>query len=305
MIKPAFTIRPDIKRALENNAPVLALESTILAHGMPFPDNYKFAKQSEKLSSDQGVVAATIAVIEGEIKIGLSESELEFICKNNNVVKTSLRELGWVQSKKLTGATTVSSTIFLAQKAKINVFATGGIGGVHQGADQSFDISQDLTALSSVPVVVVSAGAKAILDLPKTLEALETLSVLVVGYKTETFPSFYSRGSDLGLSILVDTPEEVAALYKHHRATGLTSALLVANPVPKEDEIPKDKIELYLKRALKLAYKNKITGKNLTPFLLKIISQESRGACLKANISLALNNVLLGAKIALGLISNK
>jgi pseudouridine-5'-phosphate glycosidase len=301
MKKSVFTIRPDIKKALDKNEAVIALESTILAHGMPFPENLNFAHQAEQLALDKGVLAATIAIIDGEIKVGLSPSELEIICKNDSVVKTSLRELGWVKSKKLTGATTVSSTLFLAHRANIKVFATGGIGGVHRGAHQSFDVSQDLSALSSIPMVVVSAGAKAILDLPKTLETLETLSVLVIGYKTNEFPSFYSRGSGLSLTNIVDSTKEIASIYNHHIASGLTSSLLIANPVPEEKEIPRSKIEQYIKHAVSLANEDSIAGKSLTPFLLKTISKKSHGACLKTNIALALNNVELGSEIATNL----
>ena len=301
MVKVSFTIHPNVKKALENRHPVLALESTILAHGMPFPDNYEFAKMADKIALDLGVVPATIAILNGEIKIGLNKEDLEFICKENSVIKTSLSDLSVTVAGGKSGATTVSATMHLAYLSGVRVFSTGGIGGVHRYYETNMDLSQDLIALSNVPMIVVSAGAKAILDLPKTLEALESLSVSVIGYKTNEFPAFYSRSSGLKLNNFVTSVDEIIKQYGARQALKINSSILVVNPIKEKDEVSAEKIETYLEYALNLAQEMKISGKSLTPFLLKTIVEQSNGECLKANIALALNNIKLGSEIALGL----
>ena len=297
-----FIIHKNVQTALKEKMPVLALESTILAHGMPYPDNIDFAHKAERLIIDNGVIPASIAIIRGRVHIGLNEKELHFICFDKNVVKTSLRELGLVTSKKLSGATTVSATAHIARAAGIDVFATGGIGGVHRNAHLTFDVSQDILALSKISMVVVSAGAKAILDLPKTLEMLETYSIPVLGYKTEEFPSFYSRESGLKLSATVNTPEEIASIFIHQKHMGLSSALLVANPVPVHDEIPTKMIDFIIENACQLAKQKRIQGNKLTPFLLQEIVEKTAGESLKTNKALALNNIQLGVEISKALV---
>lgn len=298
MSKTNFTIHPDIKRALSKKEPILALESTILAHGMPFPHNYKFAKKAYRITAELGVVPAIIAIIDGEIKIGISPSELEFICKDTKIKKASLRDISAIISGKQSGATTVSATMYLAYLAGIHVFATGGIGGVHSNYDENLDISQDLKTLGNIPMIVISAGAKAILDLPKTLERLESLSVSVVGYKTKEFPAFYSAGSNLKLENTVVSVEEVIDQYRINQDLKINTSLLVVNPISKKDEIPADKVARSIESALRLAQEENITGKALTPFLLKTIMDNSDGEFLAANIALALNNIRLGSNIS-------
>lgn len=302
LIMENFIIHKNVKAALVEKKPVLALESTILAHGMPYPANVEFANKAEKLITDNGVVPAIVAIINGLVHIGLEEKDLLNICSKKDVCKTSLRDVGWVTAKKLSGATTVSATVHLAHAAGIDVFATGGIGGVHRNAHLTFDVSQDIIALSKIPMVVVSAGAKAILDLPKTLEMLETFSIPVLGYKTNEFPSFYYRKSGLKLSATVNTPEDIASIFTHHKQAGLSSALLIANPVPVLDEIPIKMIDFIIEDACQLAKQKGIRGKQLTPFLLNEIVDKTNGESLKTNQALALNNVQLGIEISKALV---
>lgn len=283
---------------MQNNRPVLALESTIISHGMPYPENIEFARQAEILVRKYSVVPATIAIINGKVHIGLNDKQLEILARGKNVEKVAVRNIAFAITQKLTGATTVSATMRLARLAGIAVFATGGMGGVHRNAESTFDISQDLIELSRTPMIVISAGVKAILDIPKTLEDLETSAVSVVGYKTNEFPAFYSRSSGISLPTRCNTPEEIARLFITHKKLGLRSAILIANPVPNDDEIPKDIIDKYIDRALAECSEKKIIGKNVTPFLLKKIVTLSAGKSLKTNIALALNNVKLGAQIA-------
>ena len=293
-----FVFSEEIKNHKKKGGPVLALESTILAHGMPYPDNYKFAKTVEKNCRDMGVAPATIAVLDGHVHVGLSDGELKRICQSKQVLKISKRDLSYALAKKQCGATTVSATIWIAFKAGISVFSTGGIGGVHRGVKKRFDVSQDLKALSETPIVAVSAGAKAVLDLPKTIETLEALGVPVVGYKTTTFPAFYTRSSGIKTHKTVTTEREVARLFLMHLEVGLPSSLLVVNPIPRKDEIPEKKITSLISEAIFKAEELKISGKELTPFLLKTVAQKTGGDSLKANISLAKHNISLGAKIA-------
>ena len=295
----------DVRLALKSGQPVLALESTIIAHGMPFPDNLKFAQQGESLCRDQGVTPAMIAIINGEIHVGLEKDLLIFIAKDDSVRKTSRRELGIATAEKWHGATTVSSTMHIARQVGIPVFSTGGIGGVHRGAEYSFDISQDLFALANIPMVVISAGAKAILDLPKTLEMMETLGIAVVGYKTSEFPAFYSQSSGCFGIHSISSSRGVAALFRENISAGLSASVLVANPVPVKDEIPAQEIESIINASCKAARTQKITGKELTPFLLKDILDKTSGRSLETNRALAINNIKLGIGVAKELAQSK
>ena len=287
-----------VQTALGDGQPLLAMESTIIAQGMPYPESLDFAQKAEALCREMGVVPATIAIINGVPQVGLDEAQLKFIAHDGSIRKVSRRELGIAASEQWGGATTVSATMHIAHMAGIPVFATGGIGGVHRGAEYSFDVSQDLTALREVPMIVVSAGAKAVLDLPKTIEMLETLGVCVVGYKTNTFPAFYSVDSGLEIPHRVNTAKEIARLYKKNTETGMARAVLVANPVTLEHEIPRKDLEPVITAALKNAKIASISGKEITPFLLEQIVRATDGRSLKTNIALALNNVQLGANIA-------
>ena len=288
----------EVKTALETGRPVLALESTIIAHGMPYPDNIDFALKAESICRQQGVVSATIAIVNGECCVGLEKAQIEFIAKDASSKKVSRRELGLAIAKKWSGGTTVSATMHIAHQSGLSVISTGGIGGVHRGAEKTFDVSQDLTALSQIPMVVVSAGAKAVLDLPKTLEALETLGIPVLGFETNEFPAFYSRKSGLCGLLRIESPGEAARVYRKNVEAGLSASTLVANPVPKKDEIPNNEIEKILDGAINGAIENKIKGKDLTPFLLKEIVKKTDGRSLETNKALAINNVCLGIKIS-------
>ncbi|MFC1527120.1 pseudouridine-5'-phosphate glycosidase [Candidatus Neomarinimicrobiota bacterium] len=293
-----FSINPEVENALSKKLPVLALESTIIAHGMPNPENIEFAKRAEALARSHGVTPATIAIIDGKIHIGLDNKQLETLASNTNVEKVAVRDIAFTVAQKLTGATTVSATMHLAHLAGIEVFATGGIGGVHRSTETTLDISQDLIELSRTPMIVISAGVKAILAIPQTLEYLETCAVPVVGYQITEFPAFYSSTSGIPLVHSCNTPNEVARLFIAHQELGLQSAILVANPVPESDEIPNNIIDKYINLALIECSEKKIVGKKVTPFLLTRIVELSNGESLKTNIVLALNNVNLGVQIA-------
>jgi len=276
----------------------LALESTIISHGMPHPDNVEFALKAEFICRQQGVVPATIAVVNGECCVGLEKAQIESIAKDPSTKKVSRRELGLAIAKRWSGGTTVSATLHIAHQSGISVFSTGGIGGVHRGAEKTFDVSQDLTALSQIPMVVVSAGAKAVLDLDKTLEALEALGVPVLGFETNEFPAFYSRNSGLFGLLRIDGPGEAAHVYRKNMEVGLSASTLVVNPVPEKDEIPYNEIEKITYGAIKYAREKKIKGKNLTPFLLKEVVKKTEGRGLETNKALAINNVNLGIQIS-------
>jgi pseudouridine-5'-phosphate glycosidase len=288
----------EVQSAKESVMPILALESTIISHGMPFPDNLEFAKQGESLCRGNGVAPATIAILNGEIHVGLKTDQLAFIAEEKSIKKVSRRELGMAMAEKWHGATTVSSTMHIARKVGISVFATGGIGGVHRGVEHSFDMSQDLTALANIPMIVISAGAKAILDIPKTLEMMETLGITVVGYNTDEFPAFYSRESGCFGIHSVLSPANIGDIYNENVSSGLSSAMLVANPVPEKDEIPANEMESIIESACKTAAEQNIIGKDLTPFLLKEIVEKTAGRSLETNKALALNNINLGIQIA-------
>ena len=288
----------EVESSLVAGMPVLALESTIIAHGMPHPDNVEFALESESICRQQGVVPAIIAVIKGECCVGLEKAQIEFIAKDASTKKVSRRELGIAIAKKWSGGTTVSATMHIAHQSGLSVISTGGIGGVHRGAEKTFDVSQDLISLSQIPMIVVSAGAKAVLDLPKTLEALETLGIPVLGFETNEFPAFYSRNSGLCGLLRIESPREAAHVYRKNIETGLNMSTLVVNPVPEKDEIPDNEIENIICGAIKYAREKKIKGKDLTPFLLKEIVKKTDGRSLETNKALAINNVNLGIQIS-------
>lgn len=296
-----LSVREDVRAALGSGRPVIALESTIIAHGMPYPRNVQTALRAEAEASSAGALAATVGLLEGRIRVGLTPDEIERLAHAGGVMKASRRDFAFALAGKHTGATTVCGTMIAAHLAGIAVFATGGIGGVHRGAAQSFDISADLLELARTPVIVVSAGAKAILDLPKTLEYLETQGVPVIGYQTRRFPAFYSSDSGLDLDLFADTPEEVALVYRIQRALGLSAGILIANPVPKEHEIPREAMEGYIREATQDLERNAIHGKAVTPFLLSRIVELSGGAALETNVQLLLANVRLACAIACAL----
>ena len=292
-------LSPAIKSAIAKGKAVVALESTIIAHGMPYPQNFEMAQKVESIIRDNAAVPATIAIINGELCAGLSEKQLKhFAEQGSSIIKVSVRDMPFVVSQKLNGATTVASTMRIADMAGINVFATGGMGGVHRGAETTFDISADLTEFSNSNVAVITAGAKAILDLGLTLEILETLGVPVVGYGIDNFPAFYSQHSNFKVPMRLDTPKEIAAMMKAKWKMNLKGGIVVANPIPDEAEIPADEIEPVIQVALKRAQSLGIKGKDTTPFLLKAIADATQGKSLKANVALVENNAKLAAQIA-------
>jgi pseudouridine-5'-phosphate glycosidase len=297
----AFEIAPEVQEALNESRPVVALESTIIAHGMPHPQNLETAQALEQIIRDHGAVPATIAVIAGDFKVGLTAAELFVLATEKDVMKLSVRDLPLAAAKRLHGATTVAATMRLAARAGIRVFATGGIGGVHRGAETTFDISADLTEMAETPVAVVSAGAKSILDIGRTLEMLETLSVPVIVYKSDIFPAFYSRESGFGAPMRLDTPLEIASFLKARWDLSPNGGVSIANPIPAADEIPAAKIESTIRAALDEAKKQGIAGKETTPFLLKRVNEVTAGESLKANIALVKNNARLAAEIAVAL----
>lgn len=302
-MKGILKISEEVRNALEQGKPVVALESTIISHGMPYPDNVKTALTVEKTVRENGAVPATIAIIKGVPTVGLSEEEIEHLGKEGTkVVKVSRRDIPVVIAKKLDGATTVASTMIFAETAGIKVFATGGIGGVHRGATETMDISADLEELHQTNVTVVCAGAKSILDLGLTLEYLETKGVPVLGYKTEELPAFFTRKSGFKVDYRMDSPEEIAAAVKAKDALGLAGGMLVANPVSEEYSMDPDKIEAVISEAVEEAKALGITGKKVTPFLLEKIRNVTGGDSLFTNVKLVLNNAALAAKIAAELI---
>jgi len=293
---PNITISPEISRALDLGTPIVALESTVITHGLPRPQNLELAQNMEKQVRDCGATPATVALLDGEIRIGLSDLELVRLSQADSVLKVSHRDFATAMVKKMNGGTTVAGSMFASQMAGIKVFATGGIGGVHK--ESSFDISTDLHALAEIPMIVVCAGAKAILDLPATLEYLETMGVPVVGYQTDEFPAFYSRESGLNVSVRLDSPKEIADFAQAHWNLGMKSAVLVTNPVPEAESISKSEMDPIIAKASAEAIKKGIHGQALTPFLLGRISELSDGKSLRTNLALLLNNARLAAMIA-------
>ncbi|MGR3291474.1 MAG: pseudouridine-5'-phosphate glycosidase [Paracoccaceae bacterium] len=291
----------EVAAAKADNRPIVALESTIITHGMPFPQNVETARLVETEIRQAGAVPATVAVLDGDLCIGLSRGQLNSLGQAENVAKLSRGDLAACIAAKKTGATTVAATMIAAHLAGIKVFATGGIGGVHHGAENSFDISADLQELAQTPVSVVAAGAKAILDIPKTLEVLETLGVPVIAYGQDDFPAFWSRSSGLPAPIRMDSAKEIAAAHSARAELGLPGGQLIANPVPPDDEIPAEIMAPAIARALADADANSISAKDVTPFLLGRIFELTEGRSLQTNISLVLNNARLAAEIAIAL----
>jgi len=297
-----FTDYLDINRevldGLRYYKPVVALESTIISHGMPYPDNIETALSLEKIIRENGAIPATMGIIKGRIKIGLDREEMEFLAKAKDIIKTSRRDIPFVVGMGLSGGTTVAATMILSQYAGIRVFATGGIGGVHRNAEKSFDISADLTELSNTNVAVICAGIKAILDIGLTLERLETFGVPVIGYRTDDFPAFYTRSSGFKAPMRADSPKQCAKIMKTKWDLNLDGGIVVANPIPKQYEAQKDNIDKAIELALFEADKNGISGKAVTPYLLGKVKEITAGESLAANIALVRNNALLAAQIA-------
>lgn len=300
-----FRVNPEVSKALAENRPVIALESTIISHGMPYPQNVETALKVEQTIRENGAVPATIAVIGGQLKAGCTPEEIEYLGKKGQaVIKASRRDLPVLIARKADGATTVTTTMIIAAMAGIRVFATGGIGGVHRGAQQTFDISADLEELAQTPVMVVCAGAKSILDLGLTLEYLETKGVPVIGFGTEELPAFYTRHSGFKVDYRIDTPEELAAAFKAKMDCGLKGGMLVTNPIPEEFSMPKEVIDQAIDQALREMNEAGIHGKQCTPFLLAKVKDLTGGESLASNIQLVLNNARLAAKTAKALCEN-
>ena len=297
MIKIEYSI--DVEKAIKNNEPIVALESTIITHGMPWPENFKTAKSVEAIVRECGATPATIAIINGVIRVGLEDENLSKLSKNKAARKLSRADLAHCLVRKETGATTVAATMIIAKLAGIKIFATGGIGGVHKYAEQTFDISADLQELSQTRVSVVCAGPKAILDIPKTLEVLETLGVPVITYGQSSLPAFWSSDSPFASPLSLDDPSSIAKSHEIRERLGLPGGQLIANPIPKADQIPFERIEPIVIEAIKLAHEKNIIAKEVTPFVLSKINQLSKGQSLVANIALIKNNAKLASKIAL------
>jgi pseudouridine-5'-phosphate glycosidase len=293
-----MTYAPEVAAAKAAGAPIVALESTIITHGMPYPQNVETARQVEAEIRDAGAVPATIALMDGTIQIGLDDARLEDLAKTPDAFKVSRADFAPILISGRTGATTVAATMIAAHLAGIQVFATGGIGGVHRGAELSFDISADLHELAQTPVTVIAAGAKAILDIPKTLEVLETLGVPVITYGQKELPTFWARQSGIASPLSMDTANEIARAHVMRAALGLPGGQLIANPIPQADEIPLSRIGPVIEQALAEAEAQGIAAKSVTPFLLSRIFELTEGHSLEANIALVLNNARLGAQIA-------
>lgn len=291
-------IKEEVKHALEQNLPVVALESTIISHGMPYPQNVEMAKKCEEIIRENGAIPATIAIINGRIKVGLTDEDLNLLATSKNVAKVSRRDLAKVISTKQIGATTVASTMICANMAGIKFFVTGGIGGVHRGYEETLDVSADLDELGRTNVNVICAGAKSILDLPRTLEYLETKGVPVVGYQTNYLPQFFTRESEYKLNLRLDTPTEIAEMIKTKDELELGGGVLITNPIPEEASMDKKYIDGLIDKAINEANEKHIIGKDVTPFLLAKIVEESGGKSLEANIALVYNNAKVGAQIA-------
>jgi pseudouridine-5'-phosphate glycosidase len=304
MIKhPNFTIAPEVRIALDLGAPIVALESTVITHGLPRPQNLELARDMEKQVRASGAIPATVALLDGQIRIGLSDEELVRLSDADSTLKVSHRDFATAIVKKANGGTTVAGTMFAANMTGIKVFATGGIGGVHK--ESSFDISTDLRSLAEIPTIVVCAGAKAILDLPATLEYLETMGVPVVGYQTDEFPAFYSRESGLNVSVRLDSAKEIAEFAQAHWNLGMKGGILVTNPIPEAAAISAAKMEPIIAKASAEAIEQGIHGQELTPFLLGRINELTKGKSMKANLALLLNNARLAAEIAVEMGSKK
>lgn len=298
MFNQYLDILPEVALALQNNQPVVALESTIISHGMPYPQNVEMANEVENIIRSHGAIPATIAILNGRLKVGLTSSELELLATSKDIIKASRRDLAFLVSQKQHGATTVASTMIIAALAGIKVFATGGIGGVHRGAETSFDISADLLELANTNVAVVCAGAKSILDIGLTLEYLETHGVPVIGYQTKELPAFYTSKSGFEVDYKLDTPIEIAQALKTKWDLNLNGGVVVANPIPKEYEMDASVINNVIAQALEQQDQLGIKGKESTPFLLSKVKELTEGDSLSSNIQLVYNNAHLAAKIA-------
>lgn len=294
-----LVISEEVKKALHDHRPVVALESTIISHGMPYPENVKTALEVENLLRKEGVIPATIAILHGQLRVGLSPQEIDYLGRlGPKAIKTSRRDIPLMISKQLDGATTVASTMIIADLAGIRIFATGGIGGVHREAQQTFDISADLEELATTPVAVICAGAKSILDLGLTLEYLETKGVPVIGYQTSSLPAFYTRESEFEVPMRLDSPIEIARLLLAKWGLNLKGGVVIANPIPAPFSLPKNTIDLVIEQALEEMKQKGIKGKETTPFLLAKIKELTGGESLESNIQLVYNNVRLAASIA-------
>ena len=298
MSHPMLRLSPEVAQALSAGAPVVALESTIISHGMPYPSNVAMAREVEQIVRDGGATPATIAILDGVPLIGLDGEQLELLARDRGVIKVSVRDIPYVVARGGHGATTVAATMRLAALAGIRVFVTGGLGGVHQGGEDTMDVSADLTELGRTDVAVISAGVKSILVIGRTLEAPETLGVPAVGYGTQEFPSFYSRGSGHRVPMQLDTPDQLAAMMDVKWSLGLSGGISIANPVPAQDEIPAEEMDGVIAQALADCAAHGITGKDITPYLLGRIVEITGGDSLRTNIALVRNNARLGAQLA-------
>lgn len=298
-MKQFFEYSEEVSQALIEKKPLLALESTIITHGLPYPHNIEMNKEVMQIARDQQAVPATVAIMNGKIKIGLTENEMLTLVNDKQAIKASRRDIPFALTEKLNAGTTVAATLFCAYHAGIKVFATGGIGGVHRGDTQ--DISADLIELARTPIAVICAGAKAILDLPKTLEFLETFSIPVIGYRTKTLPAFYTAKTNYSLPAYADSIKNLAAIIATHWQLGMSSSILVTNPIPEKDEISEEIIEPIITRALTKAFQQNIGGKEVTPFLLSELLLATKGESLNANLSLIKHNVSVGAQLAYAL----
>jgi pseudouridine-5'-phosphate glycosidase len=296
-----LNISEEVKTAVSEKKPIVALESTIISHGMPYPQNFETALEVENIVRDNGAVPATIAIIKGVIKVGLNKEDLEFLSTERNILKASRRDIPVIISQNLSAATTVSATMICAKLASLKIFATGGIGGVHRNAQNTFDISADLTELAQTNIAVVSAGVKSILDIGLTLEYLETLGIPVIGYMTDEFPAFYTRESGFKVNFKLDSAKDIAEMIKTKWELGLNGGVIIANPIPEEYSMDKNLIDKAIEAALKKADESGIKGKDVTPFLLSEIKIITGGRSLDSNIKLVLNNAKLAAKIAVGI----
>ena len=307
MTKPISPLLPvaysqEVAAAKQRGAPIVALESTIITHGMPYPGNIEMAESVEQIIRDQGAVPATIAVIHGTLHIGLEKDQLDALAQTRGAMKVSRADIAFAIAERRTGATTVAATMIAAARSGIKVFATGGIGGVHKGAESTFDISADLGELAKTGVIVVCAGAKAILDIPKTLEVLETQGVPVVTFGSAEFPAFWSRASGIPSPLSLNSPAAIANFQATREQLGIDGGMLIANPVPEEDEIPREEMDIYINRAISNAEHEEVTGKEVTPYLLDNIFRLTDGRSLTTNIALVRNNARLAAEIAVALV---
>ncbi|WP_088809418.1 MULTISPECIES: pseudouridine-5'-phosphate glycosidase [Listeria] len=297
-MKNYLSFSEEVKAAKLAGKPIVALESTIISHGMPYPQNVEMAREVEEIIRENGAVPATIAIMDGQIKIGLSDAELELFAKSDNVAKVSRRDIGYLVATKQLGATTVAATMICAELAEIAIFVTGGIGGVHRGAETTMDVSADLEELAKTNVAVICAGAKSILDLGLTMEYLETKGVPVIGYATDVLPAFYTRTSEIELTIRADEPKVIAESLKAKWDLKIDGGAVIANPIPEAHAMPADEINAVIQTALKEARENGIHGKDVTPFLLAKVKELTAGKSLEANIELVKHNALIGSQIA-------